>query len=113
MANRNRTAGHNYERILVKEFKELGYQHCCTSRAESKNRDDAGVDLCYSGHFNVQAKYTQNAPNMHTLLASMPEEDGQINVVFHKRKNVGETVTMTKKDFYELHKELDITKNLK
>jgi hypothetical protein len=107
-SNRNRTAGHNYERQLVKEFKELGYGSCCTSRSESKNRDDAGVDLCYSGPWNVQAKYTKNAPNMHTLLDSMPKEEGQINVVFHKRKNVGETVTMTKKDFYRLEKGLDI-----
>ena len=44
MANRNRTAGHNYERSIVNELKELGFD-CVTARSESRNKDDMGIDI--------------------------------------------------------------------
>lgn len=107
----SRRKGHAYERTLAKEFRELGFSKCVTSRAESKTRDDQLVDLCYSGPWNVQAKYTANQPNFSALLSAMPREDGQINLVFHKKIRQPETVTMLKSDFYKfISNEIDAKK---
>lgn len=103
---KSRRKGHTYERTLAKEFRELGYFDCVTSRSESKKRDDEVVDLCFTGEWNVQAKNTANQPNFILLLKSMPKEKGQINLVFHKKTRVGETVTMKKEDFYLLIRKL-------
>ena len=55
MANKNRTKGFNYERSLVSLFKELGHEHCVTSRYGSRQHDDCGIDLI-NVPYNVQAK---------------------------------------------------------
>ena len=44
MANRNRTAGNQYERDIVNELKEHGYD-VVTTRSESRNADNAGIDV--------------------------------------------------------------------
>ena len=80
----------------------IGFTECKTSRSESKSRDDAGVDLVGTGCLNVQAKRTQQAPNFQTLLASMPDEPGQHNVVFHKRKLGRSVAVMDLADFAEI-----------
>lgn len=105
----NRANGNAYERQLAKEMRELGFVDCVTSRSESKRRDDAGVDLCYTGPLNIQAKAWASAPGYHSVLKGMPEEAGQINVIFHKRPkrkgvgdNFGEVVVLSKEDFYEI-----------
>ena len=97
----SRRVGHNYERELVKKFKAIGFEGCCTSRNESKKRDDEGVDLCFTGPLNVQAKRMKNQPNFRKVLDAMPDEPGQINVVFHKVPNKGEIVVMREGDFME------------
>lgn len=97
-----RNAGHSYERQLAQEFRELGFVDCVTSRSESRRRDDAGVDLCYTGPVNVQAKRWKSAPSYHAVLKSMPDEPGQMNIIMHKRPNQGEVVVMSKADFYEI-----------
>ena len=51
----NRNKGHNYERDLVKLFKNLGYTHARTSRQASRLYDDSGIDL-WGIDFLVQAK---------------------------------------------------------
>ena len=98
----NRRAGHSYERQLAQEFREIGFVDCVTSRAESKTRDDQGVDLMNTGPLNVQAKRYKAAPSYHAVLDAMPEEKGQINCIFHKRPHKGEVVVMGKADFMEL-----------
>ena len=70
MANRNRRAGHSWERECVKILVEF-FPDVVTSRAESRNRDDQKVDLCYTGFLNVQSE--------------MPDEEGQMNVIFDKK----------------------------
>ena len=83
-------------------YQALGWRDAVSSRAESKTRDDQKVDLCYTSPFNIQCKATETAPNMHKLLASMPQEGGRYNLVYHKRSYQGSTVTMTGEDFEEL-----------
>lgn len=98
----NRTAGHSYERELAERFRQAGFVDCVTSRSESKRRDDQGVDLCYTGPVNVQAKRWKSAPSYHEVLKGMPEESGQVNVIFHKRPRKGEVVVMSAEDFMEI-----------
>ena len=98
-----RNKGKGYELKIAEEFREiLGYEDCVTSRSESKRLDDAGVDLCNTGFFQVQCKAWEKAPSYHDVLASMPQEEKKINVVFHKRNRKGEVVVMSKKDFYRM-----------
>lgn len=97
-----RTAGHDYERQLVHDFRAIGFVRCVTARAESKTRDDQGVDLMHTGPLNVQAKRWKSAPSYHAVLRSMPDEPGQHNVIFHKRPREGEVVVMAKADFMEI-----------
>lgn len=97
-----RNAGHNYERTLAAEMREIGFDACVTSRSESKSRDDAGVDLCFTGPLNIQAKRWKSAPSYHETLRAMPDEPGQINCIFHKRPHRGEVVVMAKADFMEM-----------
>lgn len=94
-----RKRGNNYEVELAKEFRELGFLDTCTSRYESKRRDDAKVDLCFTEPFNVQAKCRNNYGNPLPTLSEMPSDDN-INVIISKVVNRGEFVTMNKKDFY-------------
>lgn len=51
----NKRKGSDAERLYVKEFKELGFKHCKTSRLGSKLHDSAGIDLIFIP-FNVQIK---------------------------------------------------------
>ena len=114
---RNRTAGQNYERQLAKEFRDLGYAYCKTSRQASRLLDDCKVDL-YGIPYNVQAKNVQSGikykeifDSMVELLGkNMPERLPFPNVIFHKKKGEGELVVMTKDTFYEFIKLLYGTK---
>ena len=101
MSARNRRAGHDFERLLVSEFRELGFPDARTPRFASKEKDDAGVDLCGTDPFNVQAKRWQRAPSYHEVLASMPA-DSNYNVIVHRRPRQGDVVVMSKADFFEL-----------
>lgn len=105
MPNKNRDKGNAYERQLAAEFRGLGFPDCCTSRSESKRLDDAGVDLCFTGPFNVQAKLWQRAPSYHSVLDNMPKG---INVLIHKRTRKGEVAVLSKEDFYTLLKSYTI-----
>jgi len=120
---RNRTIGHNAERLYAKEFRELGYSHCVTSRQGSRLHDDAGIDLIFIP-FNVQIKAgKQRGLNPITELKSMeqkikerfPEtnpELSQPNMVIlkkevgrgTKRSKYDEVVIMAFEDFKEFIK---------
>lgn len=98
-----RNKGNNYEREKAKEWRELGYDKCVTSRSESKNTDDLGVDLMFTGDFNVQCKAQEKLNgNYFDILKSMPDEG--INIIMHKRSHKGEVVVLNKEDFYKLIK---------
>ena len=95
-----RNKGNNYEVKLCNELKEF-FPDVVTSRSESKRLDDHGVDFCYTGIFNIQAKAVEKLRGgHHEILDRMPKEG--VNVVFHKRNNKGTTVTMTKQEFYNI-----------
>lgn len=87
MSNRNRTAGHNWEREVIKDLKKIGFDKAVSSRYESKRADDAGIDIVGTGPFNIQCKNETKRPDYHKLITEMP--DG-INIVCHKYTKKGE-----------------------
>ena len=122
MANKNRTKGHNYERYLMKIFKEMGFTFCKTSRNASKLLDDSKVDLAFIP-YNVQAKsvvasinYTNLFNEMESsLTGNFPPNDPQRyypKIIFHKRgKNkYDKLVIMQQEEFINILKELEDAK---
>ena len=99
---KGRPKGHGLERKIQKLFYSLGWIRCKTSRAESRNRDDQKVDLCYTEPFNVQAKAVEAMGSPHKALAEMPKEEGQFNLVWHKKNHQGSIVAMSEADFLRL-----------
>ena len=107
-----RRIGHNYERKIVKELKELGLSTAATTRATSKIMDDAKIDI-NGVPYNIQCKAVKTGLNVFTVLEDMeecipkmvPDRDVYVNVVFHKKENE-EVVVLRKRDFYLIVKKL-------
>lgn len=115
----SRTAGHNYERLIVNEVKDLGYD-VATARSESRNADNAGIDIVGNFPFYIQCKVLKNYPKLNELINNdRPDrfKDKAI-VVFHKKVkkantkfvSEGEFVSMNKDDFYKLMKWIKLEK---
>jgi len=115
MSNRNRTSGHNFERVIVKDMKELGF-NVVTARSESRSMDNKQVDI-FSPlgvenplPFYIQCKNSKNKPKYQELLEDMPQD--RIPVIFHRQTHKansrfvtdGDYVIIRKKDFYKLIK---------
>lgn len=96
-----RKKGAAFELAIRDRFRELGYENAVSSRSESKNMDDKGVDLCYTGPFNVQCKAIENMGSAHSVLAAMPDDENW-NVVFHKKNRQGVVVSMSMDDFLDI-----------
>jgi len=108
MANRNRTAGNNYERIVVQELKKIGYDDVTTARAESRNMDNKGIDVFgESFPFYVQCKVSKDRPNYHELILNTKELDNRKPLlVFHKLVKKAKTKFITKGEYVIMEKEL-------
>src|ERR1700744_2425012 len=68
--NRNRDAGHGFERWIVKWFIKLGFPHVVTSRSESRSRDNDQIDVLNKDEYingrlpyNVQGKCYSSTPD--------------------------------------------------
>lgn len=91
-ATRNaRTAGNRYEQECAALMRAIGFDHVVTSRAESKSRDDAKIDLMNKNEgrngrlpYNVQCKNYNCHLAYHTILKEIERVPGIINVIFHK-----------------------------
>jgi hypothetical protein len=117
-----RRIGHNYERKICKEHKDLGFLKVATTRATSRIMDDAKIDINHVT-FNIQCKSVRTGLNVFTVLDEMeesipklvPERKIYINLVFHKKEKE-EVVVLRKEDWYLVVKKLleyglTITKN--
>lgn len=103
MGNTSRRKGHDYERQIRKEFIELGYDECQTSRYASKETDDKGIDLVGTDPWAVQCKCYAKSPNYKKVLSDMQTEPTQMKLLFHKVPKVNdEYVIMEKADFMEI-----------
>lgn len=88
-ANRNRTAGHTFERMAAQQLAII-YPNIGTSRFYNQARDGQKVDLCNKDEAvhgrmseNYQCKNVKGTVNYHRLLAEMPDIAGVENVVLH------------------------------
>lgn len=97
---RNRINGHNFERETRKKWYEAGWLHVLTSRSESKNADDMGLDLVHTAPFGVQCKYSKTRPNYINILANMP---GILkNIIFHKMPRGKTYIIMEEETFWDI-----------
>ena len=117
MAN-NKTKGSNAERLFAKEFREMGFDLCVTSRYGSRMHDDAAIDLIHVP-VNVQIKAGKQRGmvpsavlrDMAERISKMfpdgyPEHDNPNIMVHHrdvgqgkKRDKYDTTVTMAFEDY--------------
>lgn len=112
-SNRNRTAGHNFERLIVNELKELGFYDVVSARSESKNMDDKGVDIFGPKFpYYIQCKNSKTYQKLHELITSEKLPTDKPTVVFQRKTRKantkfvteGDYVSMSKDTFYELLK---------
>lgn len=124
MANRNRTAGHNYERQVAKELKALGYEKVVTSRSESRNMDNSGVDLFDPTGvfpFYIQNKIYKGYPKLDDLINGKIVKKDKPMLVFHKKVEKkgdrfytqDEFVSMRKEEFYVILEQLTALRSFK
>lgn len=112
MGNRNRTSGIRAELKIAQELRDLGFDGVVTTRAESKNLDDKGVDLmqlsgskillpCY-----IQVKKTVNTPKISDLIKTLDKPIIVVHIKEEKKGTrfyeVGNYVYMDKEFFYKL-----------
>ena len=119
-SSRNKTAGSNWERLIAKKLRELGFHDIKCSRECSRLRDSKKVDLCNADEdkngrfpFNIQAKSYNTHVKYAKLLKELEDHNGrnQVNVVFHKltEKSIGgkfmpkgEFAILNLDDFYKM-----------
>jgi Holliday junction resolvase len=102
---RARRKGHNYERTVVKYFKDLGFDQAKTSRLGSRLLDSAKVDIC-DIPFNVQCKAVEANIDYYKLTDEIskelkkliPQRGDYPILIFHK-KNKKTNVVMTLEEF--------------
>jgi len=89
--NRNKDAGHGFERFIAKRLRDIGFEHVVTTRSESRGRDAAGIDLMNKDElkngrlpYNIQCKNTAKPVKYHDILVAMPDDSDAINVIIHK-----------------------------
>lgn len=104
MSQRNRTAGHNFEREIVNELKLIGFPEAVSARSESRNTDDQGIDVCNTLGYQFQCKNTVLNPNYHELITQMPQ-NGCANVIIHRKTKKAKSRFITQDDYVVLRKE--------
>ncbi len=105
----SRNKGHSWEREIAKVFREIGYEHCKTSREASKLLDSCKVDH-WGIPYNIQAKngyakgldYQSILNEISELLnKNYPTRVGFPTIIIHKKKN-SKLAIMKLEDLYLL-----------
>lgn len=115
IGKKNRVRGHNFERLIVKELREITKdQDICTSRSESKRLDDAKIDIADPNNvlpFYCQMKATQATPQIKKLNSEVGKKDKPLVIFWNaqeardkKQISVGEYCIMPKQLFYNFLK---------
>jgi hypothetical protein len=97
MANRNRTAGNNFERYCQKKLVDI-FPNTLTSRNESRTLDALKVDLTNTDPFYFQCKSLATKADYHTLINEMPQTNN-INVVLHRFTKKANTRFIKQEDY--------------
>lgn len=108
--SRARRKGHNYERAIVKFFKDLGFEQAKTSRLGSRLLDAAKVDIC-DIPFNVQCKAVEAHIDYYKLteeitaeLAKLLPKRAEYPVIIFHKKNKKTNIVMTMDEFEKFFK---------
>ena len=107
-ASQSKRKGNGYELKIIHELTDLGFEGLKSSRSESKNLDNAKIDVadtlgvldCY-----IQCKRTKNTPNIETISEACPYKDKPLVIFWNKesdRQQNNEYVYMPKEYFYKL-----------
>ena len=95
-----RQKGHAFEHTFCKMLRFFGWE-AVTSRSESKNLDDKGVDIVDNTEFYFQLKAVERLSESYwSILDNMPIEKHR--VIVHKKNNKMPLVIMYLEDFQEL-----------
>jgi Holliday junction resolvase len=89
----NRTAGHNWEREIIRILKDMGYD-AVSARYESRRADDRGIDVISDFPYRIQAKISQNQPNCHSILT-----DKDCDVIFFRKVEKAKKNFIAKGDY--------------
>ena len=107
-ARQNRRKGNSYELKIIRELTDLGFEGLKSSRSESKNLDNAKIDIADTKNvlsFYSQCKRTKNTPNIESISEACPYKDKPLVVFWSKesdKQQNNEYVMMPKEYFYKL-----------
>lgn len=107
-ASQSKRKGNGYELKIIHELTDLGFEGLKSSRSESKNLDNAKIDIadtmgvldCY-----IQCKRTKNTPNIESISDACPYKDKPLVIFWNKESdNIhnNEYILMPKEYFYKL-----------
>ena len=109
-AKKNKSKGSSFELFIIKELTELGYKGLVSSRSQSKNLDNAKIDIAETEDklpFYCQCKATANTPNIESIESGCTYKDRPL-VVFWRKQRQGsiskDYVLMPKQLLYDLLK---------
>lgn len=116
--NRNRTAGHSWERTCINILKKIPYfKNSVSTRSESRNRDNDKIDIMNKNEdengrliFDIQCKTTCNTLNYSKVIESMNIK--KMPLIFH-RQTEKKGKTFYKKEDYIIMKMDDFIEILK
>lgn len=112
MAKKSKAKGGSWELEVAHNLREIGYPNIVSTRSESKNLDNAKIDLVDPDGLlecNIQCKYTANMPNYFTIRDACPDKEKPFCIAWKKATNDGSNspgavVVMPISYFYELIK---------
>ena len=112
-AKKSRRKGHKYELDIIHELTELGFKGLKSSRSESRNLDNAKVDIAETeDHLScyIQCKATANTPNIEKISEECGYKDRPLAIFWKKQKieagtKCPEFVLIPKEYFYSLIKQ--------
>lgn len=109
-ASKNKRKGNTYELKIIHELTDLGFEGLKSSRSESRNLDNAKIDIADTLgvlDFYGQCKRTKNTPNIETISEECPYKDKPLIIFWSKesdKQQNNEYVLMPKNYFYTLIK---------
>lgn len=106
-AKRNRTKGNGFEREIIKDLKEIGYEGCVSTRSQNRLMDKNKIDVCDMNDelpVYIQAKYTSVSPDYFKNRDACSFKDKPYSVIWKKSGKDGAnspgTIAIVDYDFF-------------
>lgn len=107
-ASQSKRKGNGYELKIIRELTDLGFEGLKSSRSESRNLDNAKIDIADTLgvlDFYGQCKRTKNTPNIEAISEACPYKDKPLVIFWNKESDNthnNEYILMPKEYFYKL-----------